>query len=194
MASYPDYSGHAFLQLNKKRTDQSHVLPTHLKGGPWLKHLSKAEKGLPASNSLIARLVRTVLNHAPIGSYRRRFFPFEETNCLCLRHPLEDRDHIFRNCPLYRRENIQNQSTLAGVVEFLQNNPKAFSFEKPTDREIRATRRYNVGGVYPDMRIRQDGDVRAVVMYRPTNRRGHNDDGRRVFFFRPHEVMGMPGT
>ena len=41
------------------------------------------------------------------------------------------------------------------------------------------------------MHIRQDGDVRAVVMYRPTNRRGHNDDGRRVFFFRPHEVMGM---
>ncbi|KAF5386626.1 hypothetical protein D9615_001761 [Tricholomella constricta] len=47
---------------------------------------------------------RSILNHAPIGEYRRRFNLSEEVNCSCHNGGLETRAHILDQCPKYTRK------------------------------------------------------------------------------------------
>jgi len=47
-----------------------------MNGRSWLKYFGH-------SNSLYARATRTIINYAPIGEYRLRFFLREEFKCLC---------------------------------------------------------------------------------------------------------------
>ena len=80
-----DLRGRNFLDLNDDNDEP--IQPSYSKGGSWLKHFS-------VSNSLCAQVTRLITNHAPIGKYRKRFFPNEPTSCPCGQAPLETRDHI----------------------------------------------------------------------------------------------------
>ena len=37
------------------------------------------------------RATRAITNHAPIGKYRLKFFPWEDFSCLCGTYPIETR-------------------------------------------------------------------------------------------------------
>lgn len=104
------------------------MTPSHL-GGPAM----KAHGG---SNVNMARFSRMVLNHAPIGSYRQRFFPGEPVNCnSCGR--LQTRAHVLLECDCYRRrwrhnsieELLRKLDPFAKVNTFIEENQSAFSFE-----------------------------------------------------------------
>ena len=103
--------------------------------------------------------VRAFTNHAPIGSYRARFFPNKDT--LCLHHekeanedssfqpPVQDRDHIFLHCNRYEppwahdaerlkttsrcwseyRDKFSLKDHWRHCVSFIKNNTSAFTFE-----------------------------------------------------------------
>ena len=66
--------GRHFLTLKGKNCKP--LQPSYSKGGSWLTHI-----GQPVT--LYARATRAILNHAPIGEYRQRFFPAECTQCPC---------------------------------------------------------------------------------------------------------------
>ena len=61
-----DLKGHHFLNLCDE--DNNPLEPTYVKGGSWLKYFGH-------SNSLCTRVTRVIVNHAPIGEYRLKFFP-----------------------------------------------------------------------------------------------------------------------
>jgi ribonuclease HI len=86
------------------------------------------------SSSITARMARSILNHAPTGEFRRRFFPREATTCaLC--GVLQSRRHILNSCARYRRrqnfyEFLKNSSEPGPALhDFLKANPTAFSFD-----------------------------------------------------------------
>jgi len=58
------------------------ICPTYSKGGAWLRHFS-------LSNTMCARVTRFITNYAPIGDYRKRFFPNESATCSCGHVPLK---------------------------------------------------------------------------------------------------------
>ena len=88
------------------------------------------------SNSRMARFTRMVLNHAPIGSFRARFFPQEPTNCnQC--NVFQTREHILFNlCQAYKRrwrhnnilEFLRSLDPFPKIVEFMDDNEGAFAF------------------------------------------------------------------
>jgi len=61
-----DLKGRHFLDLFD--SDNNTIKPLYAKDSVWLKFFSH-------SNSLCARAIRAITNHAPIGEYRLRFFP-----------------------------------------------------------------------------------------------------------------------
>ena len=69
-----DLRGRNFLDLNDN--DNKPIQLSYSKGESWLKHFS-------VSNSLCTQVTRLITNHAPIGEYRKRFFPNEPTLCPC---------------------------------------------------------------------------------------------------------------
>jgi len=56
--------------------DNKIIEPTYAKGRLWLKLIGH-------SNLLCACITRAIINHAPIGKYRLRFFLREEFRCSC---------------------------------------------------------------------------------------------------------------
>ena len=56
-----DGKGKQFLDLLDN--DLNDIEPSYARGGPWLQAFGH-------SNSLCARMVRAITNHAPIGEYR----------------------------------------------------------------------------------------------------------------------------
>lgn len=79
-----------------------------------------------SDNLLTACLTRAILNYAPIGEYRRRFFPHENQQCPSC-HVLQTRRHILSKCPCYHRstpnflEFLINPSKLAPLlIQFLK--------------------------------------------------------------------------
>ena len=60
-----DLKGHHFPNLYGKYNN--HFEPIYVKGSSWLKYFGH-------SNSLCVRATRAIVNHAPIGKYRLRFF------------------------------------------------------------------------------------------------------------------------
>ncbi|RDX51207.1 hypothetical protein OH76DRAFT_1347870 [Lentinus brumalis] len=117
----PTYRGQHFLRL--KVFDS----PSHTS--------SPALQAYGGSKSTMARFCRAVLNHAPLGSYRRRFFPNEPTNCTDC-GVLQDRAHVLLKCQRYRRwwncrgefEFLQRVSAYRDLTSFLKANESAFTF------------------------------------------------------------------
>ena len=118
----PGYRGSKFLRLG------AFEAPTHTN--------SPAIKEHGESSTAMARFCRVVLNHAPIGSYRRRFFENEPSECPDCK-VLQDRAHILLRCKRYRRwwrcgtefDFLQRVSAYKDFNEFIEANPRAFTFE-----------------------------------------------------------------
>ena len=72
--SHPSSQGCHFLSL--KGGNRKPLQPSYTKGGSWLPFIAE-------SVTLCARATRAILNHAPIGEFRQRFFPAECTQCPC---------------------------------------------------------------------------------------------------------------
>ena len=96
--------GHQLLQLriNKKKRIQ----PSYIKGGGWLNHIG----------SSVSLCVGAILNHAPIGEYRKRFFPRSNLACPCGHNRVETRAHILNDCMVIKH-----------FALFLTDNPGAFA-------------------------------------------------------------------
>lgn len=116
------YAGHNFLRL--KAFDP----PNHLS--------SPALQAHGHSKATMARFCRAVLDHAPLGSFRQRFFAHEPTECPeC--GVLQDREHVLFKCTRYRRwwelrgefEFLLRVSAYRELNGFLTTNESAFSFE-----------------------------------------------------------------
>ena len=112
------YAGANFLPLLGENGKP--FMPTHLNLGPWLRLVGK-------SSSLTARLAWAVLDHAPIGAYRRRFKLSDMHRCKC--SLLETHAHVL-SCPIWQlspRPSAKGINSLE-FVSFLEENPVAFSF------------------------------------------------------------------
>ena len=96
---------------------------------------SPALKAHGHSRSRMARFCRAVLGHAPLGSYRRRFFPNESVDCPDC-GVLQDRAHVLLGCTRYRRwwrcggefDFLQRLSAYNDLNTFLAENESAFTF------------------------------------------------------------------
>src|SRR6187455_3290199 len=115
MFQSPSYAGSQFMRL--KTLDGGFIQPKYANGGAWL----------PAAGddlSLVSRMTRCILGHAPIGAYYERFnIPAEQgTRCGCgaLR---QTRDHILKYCPQYSPGGTF--SRLEQLLDFLTMNPRA---------------------------------------------------------------------
>ena len=84
-----EYKRKFFLDLNNN--DYQSIYPTYSKDSAWLKHFS-------LSNSMCACITRLIMNHAPIGKYKLRFFPKEPFTCMCGDYPIKMRKHILFDC------------------------------------------------------------------------------------------------
>ena len=114
-----DGKGNYFLDLLDD--DLSVIEPSYSKGGPWLQAFGH-------SNSLCARAVRAITNHAPIGEYQLRFFPNMDFICPCNNYPIETRRHVLHECRRFNGYWNPRRDTLSHFVMFLTANPNAFVF------------------------------------------------------------------
>ncbi|PPR07520.1 hypothetical protein CVT26_013543, partial [Gymnopilus dilepis] len=124
----PSYREHNFLVLGT--LDAGELIPTTVKGGPWMQSAKEAvDQGGNSiySNALFARMCHAILDHAPIGSYYKWFnFTDEPRSCSC-GAPLESRDHIIKHCMLYEEPRVIHR--LDQLISFLKWNPTAFAFK-----------------------------------------------------------------
>jgi hypothetical protein len=113
------YAGSNFLPLYQGK---KLLVPTHVNSGPWMHRTGH-------SHELTARLVRCITRHAPIGSFRSRFFPLESTACRC-GLPMETVSHVLYHCPLYEREEVPSEKLpYKWLVDFLITNENTFAFD-----------------------------------------------------------------
>jgi len=114
-----DRKGKHFLNL---LDDELNVIePSYTKGGPWLQSFGH-------SNLLCTRAARAIINHAPIGEYRLRFFPSMDFSCPYNNYPIKSRRHILYECCRFNRYWNPRRDTLNHFVMFLTANPNAFVF------------------------------------------------------------------
>ena len=117
----PDYLGHHFLRL--RDPSGKPLRPTYSNGGTWLRWVNE-------ENVLCARFSRAILDHAPLGSYYRRFhIPGHDTHeCECgCPGPLQTRHHIFTHCGVLDTIN-RSPRFIRELVDYLDENPTAFAF------------------------------------------------------------------
>lgn len=117
----PAYRGHNFLYGRKLPR------PSTRRGGPFLRRFKE--------NDITARAARAILNHAPTGEFRTRFFPDEPTSCNDCQ-VYQTRAHILNKCTRYVRkqrnflEFLKNSSNPGeALFTFLDSNPSAFTFD-----------------------------------------------------------------
>ena len=116
----PSYAGRNFLQL--RDTKGNTLKPSYLAGGTWLSQV----KG--ANPSLVARMTRSILGHAPIGDYFRRFNIDEPHGCSCDPAVLEMRDHLLYHCPRRADDAPSGRDwLLPTLVKYLKAHPWAFA-------------------------------------------------------------------
>ena len=116
-----DNKGRNFLEL---LDDNLNIIePSYSKGGLWLKFFGHSN-----SNSLCARAMRAIVNHAPIGEYQLRFFPREDFTCPCGLYLIKTRRHILHECKRYNNYWNPRRDTLAHFILFLEFNSSVFSF------------------------------------------------------------------
>ncbi|TBU33947.1 hypothetical protein BD311DRAFT_774403 [Dichomitus squalens] len=101
----PTYLGTSFLRL-RTLLPPKHVQPP-------------AIKVLGGSQGAMTRFSRACLNHAPLGSYRLRFFPDKPAECPWCGVVQSRPHHKF----------LVQKEFFAGLCTFLEDNPRAFSFE-----------------------------------------------------------------
>jgi len=97
------------------------IEPSYIKGRPWLKVFGH-------SNSLCACVTRAIMNHAPTGKYRLRFFPREDFKCPCGLYSIESRHHILYECGRFNGYWNLRRDFLSYFVMFLEFNLSAFTF------------------------------------------------------------------
>ena len=92
--------------------------------------------------SLFGRFVRLISGHAPIGSYRQRFFPHQTTLCPT-DGQFQDIQHVTVQCPKYSAKFpsfahfLFSNKNAKKSVEFLKQNSAAVSFEdQPLDIDL----------------------------------------------------------
>lgn len=120
MASSRTYRGRYLIHGRR-------IQPTTKGGGRFLKEVE--------GNSLVARCARALLNHAPTGEYRQRFFPKLPYRCdTC--GVTQSRYHILDRCPRYRHSRTSLLTYLRHsdhperiLAHFLSQFPLAFSFD-----------------------------------------------------------------
>ena len=116
----PSSQGRYFLSL--KGGIKNLLQPFYAKGGGWLPFIGE-------SVTLCARATRAILNHAPIGEFRQRFFPVECTQCPCSHCQVETCRHIFANCRWFAHFPLTDLvPTVKDFVKFLKEHPSAFAF------------------------------------------------------------------
>jgi len=115
-----DKKGKSFLEITNNKGED--LIPSHENGRPWLTYIGH-------SNSLCARLTCLITNHAPIGEYRKRFFPQEESLCNCSANIIETRDRILYECRKYNETWRPPDLSIVSILTFLKENPNAFSFD-----------------------------------------------------------------
>ena len=114
-----DGKGNHFLDL---LDDNLNVIElSYSNGDPWLQAFGHL-------NSLCARAVRAITNHAPIGEYRLQFFPNIDFACPCNNYPIKTRRYILYECRRFNRYWNPRRDTLSHFVMFLTANPNAFVF------------------------------------------------------------------
>jgi len=101
--------------------DDNIIEPSYVKGRLWLKVFGH-------SNSLCACATRAIMNHAPTGKYRLRFFPREDFKYLCGLYSIESRRHILYECGRFNGYWNPRRDSLSHFVMFLEFNPSAFTF------------------------------------------------------------------
>jgi len=102
---------------------------SYIKSGSWLKFFGYF-------NSLYARALRAITNHAPISEYRLRFFPREEFRCLCRLYPIETRCHILYECRRFNKYWNPRRDLSSHFVMFLEFNPSVFTFPGSTSSSV----------------------------------------------------------
>jgi len=114
-----DLKGNQFLDLLDD--DNNIIKLSYVKEGLWLKNFGH-------SNSLCVCATRAIINHAPIGKYRLRFFPREEFKCSCSLYPIESRHHILHECGRFNSYWSLRRDFLGYFIMFLETNLSAFTF------------------------------------------------------------------
>jgi len=118
--SHPSSQGHHFLSL--KGGNHKPLQPSYTKGGSWLPFIAE-------SVTLCARATRVILNHAPIGEFRKRFFPAECTQCLYGHCQVETCRHILADCSQFAHAPLTDPLlSIKDFVKFLKEYPSAFAF------------------------------------------------------------------
>jgi len=115
-----DLKGWHFLDLYDK--ENNFLEPIYVKSRSWLKFFGH-------SNSLYARATRAIVNHAPIGEYRLRFFPRKDFSCLCRSYPIKSKYHILHEC---KKLNVcwnPRRDSISHFIFFLEFNSRAISNE-----------------------------------------------------------------
>jgi len=126
----PQYTGQSWLPIRRRKKP---IQPTL---GPTTRRFVMREM---AENNpvMMARLTRTLTNHAPTGEYRKRFFPDQPTHCPhCRTTPvLHSRSHILTACGKYTscfvsiRKFCADKKNGRQLKLFLKENPTAFTFD-----------------------------------------------------------------
>jgi len=104
-------------------SDSQPLVPLNIRGGSWLQHFGH-------SNLLCTRATRAIINHAPIGEYRLRFFPKENFSCPCGLYPIKSRRHILYDCRRFNNYWNPRRDSIGHFTLFLEFNSRAFSFEE----------------------------------------------------------------
>jgi len=114
-----DLKSQHFLELYDSN-DKS-IEPSYSKGGSWLKFFGH-------SNSLYTRVTRAIMNHAPIGKYRMKFFLRENFNYLYREYSIETRHHILYKYKRYDEYWNPSRDLISYFILFLEFNSNMFAF------------------------------------------------------------------
>ena len=112
-----DLKEQQFLDLYNNNNNL--IKPSYIKGSSQLKFFGH-------SNSLCARAIRAITNHALIGEYRLRFFPQESFNCLCGLYLIKTRYYILHECGRYNKYWNPRRDTICHLILFLKFNSNTF--------------------------------------------------------------------
>jgi hypothetical protein len=113
------YISNSFLKLYS--TKDTPLVPSQ---GPWINKVQE-------SQDLTTCLAHSITGHAPIRSYRERFFSEEHTHCTCRFHT-KTVSHVLKDCENFAHaEKPKCQLCYMWMVDFLMNNVNAFAFDVP---------------------------------------------------------------
>ena len=115
-----DLRRHQFLDLVDD--DNNSIESFYTNGGSWLKYFGHY-------NSLCARVMRAIINHAPIREYQLRFFSRKDFSCPCGFYPLKLRCHILHKCKRFNEYWNLRRDTISHFILFLEFNSSMFVFE-----------------------------------------------------------------